>query len=1558
MKKLLFLLSATLLAVTLMFGVFAAENVVYLADGGTGDGLSASSPLGAITDAYAALPNGGTIVICGKYTVGNTSNVTLPANTSEITITSVFGGVDYRTTNSAILSFNGTSFLKLSGSTVFDAITMSLDKTAAGICANFNPVTITESVSVVQASGGTGYYMYLVIGTNADTVNTLGEGEVLHINVNGGKFINFTAFTRNIATTSLGTVVLNIGGNADIRDLCTGSLGANSYAGSCVANLSGNARVTNFYLGGYKSGGMKGDVAVNITDNASITAINNYNATFFPASQRYLNVYSENVTLPSGYAACFDTVTSGANVAFVKDGGSGNGLSPFTPTGSIQTAYAALGEADGTIVFVGDYTTTTTVKFPEHTGTVKLTSVYGGVDYRAIYGAGLHWAGTGFIKLYGPTVVDDINLELDKATAGFCANYNPLTVGYNVKTIHASGTDGYYLYIVGGPNGEATPTLAEGENNVINIFSGKYATVSGFSRSAASTSAGTVTLNIGGDVDIKELALGSITAGSGAGGATLSMSENANISKLYLGGYKSNGMSDDVTVNIDDYASIGTIENYGEAFFPSSTKTLNILSVDTSLPANYAQVFDTVTTVNQKLVATLTLPEDAPSSDKLTHLLINGQSAPYTMTEENRVVTVEFESVLDEVTISLTYKDESYQRISYTVTITDGATSVALAENKNYDGTVIYISDGGTGDGLTDTSPLATFADAYESLLADGGTVVVCGKLTMQKTTAPAHYGTVTITSVYGGVDYRTEGASLYYPVSSVFVLGGKTVFRDITLDFVTNGLISAANNPVVFDTGITINYDPAQNDEAGLYLVGGYNVNAIPQDADYTGDTSITLRSGSFSRVFGFSRYVGNRDQSGTANITLENDAHVRYLIAGATGNSATSNNANIKLSDGAIVETLYLGGLQKDNYMYGETVVDITGITTGTIYEFDGISLYAMANGTDTLYYAPATVPDGVLHLASLALVDNILSICDINGSHVFGDAYENMFDTSRQIHTCSVCGYTELIGNAPEKVAENVLFVANGGFGDGTNPAYPLGSYEDAMKALSVTGGTIVISGEYTIEANLSYKHGSDPSFFQEPKHTGAILVTSVYGGTDYRESGAKFVFNGLMDYKLSGPVTFDNINFDTTDASAANTIAARYNPLTMGDGCKMLKTYEADGYMLNIVGGYKYFRYTDFEGVEIEDEWLRLLNHVIYTNDTSLPDEGTLNIGNTVARAKAADAFNALWAEMEEKGMQLPIVSSAYQTYEWKHDFFANFLGNTRANHPDWDYERAYIYVTKSCGEPGRSEHHLGIAVDMYDNTINSDSPNHDYCTTEEWDWLVNQGNAAKHGIILRYPDNAYCRSATGFINEAWHFRYIGTEHANAYIESGYPIFEYYIADTLGLFEKDSSVTLNGGSYYAINGGSVEYDAITFTGTKRVTVADSVVYTSIADVDYELKTTVSADAGYYAESSVSENKVGTIVFNACIENYDELNIESFGFYIYNEGKVEKANVVSTDIQLLKSNDGKINLVVANIPVNNFASKVLAMPYAVINGETVSGNVCTFCVNDSLKWLGELK
>ena len=68
MKKPVFPLFFALCAALLCVGL-AALDTVYVNDGGTGDGLSAASPLGSMTAALDAVKGGGTVIITETATL-------------------------------------------------------------------------------------------------------------------------------------------------------------------------------------------------------------------------------------------------------------------------------------------------------------------------------------------------------------------------------------------------------------------------------------------------------------------------------------------------------------------------------------------------------------------------------------------------------------------------------------------------------------------------------------------------------------------------------------------------------------------------------------------------------------------------------------------------------------------------------------------------------------------------------------------------------------------------------------------------------------------------------------------------------------------------------------------------------------------------------------------------------------------------------------------------------------------------------------------------------------------------------------------------------------------------------------------------------------------------------------------------------------------------------------------------------------------------------------------------------------------------------------------------
>ena len=106
----------------------------------------------------------------------------------------------------------------------------------------------------------------------------------------------------------------------------------------------------------------------------------------------------------------------------------------------------------------------------------------------------------------------------------------------------------------------------------------------------------------------------------------------------------------------------------------------------------------------------------------------------------------------------------------------------------------VTISSGGTvtanggnggnvsGDGIR-SEPFETLARAIDEICYTGGTVVLTDRYVLDagrevvdsipRYNAPTNYKPITITSVYGGRDYRESGASLHFPDKSAYLLGG-----------------------------------------------------------------------------------------------------------------------------------------------------------------------------------------------------------------------------------------------------------------------------------------------------------------------------------------------------------------------------------------------------------------------------------------------------------------------------------------------------------------------------------------------------------------------------------------------------------------------------------------------------------------------------------------------------------------------------------------------------------------------------------------------------------------
>ena len=116
-------------------------------------------------------------------------------------------------------------------------------------------------------------------------------------------------------------------------------------------------------------------------------------------------------------------------------------------------------------------------------------------------------------------------------------------------------------------------------------------------------------------------------------------------------------------------------------------------------------------------------------------------------------------------------------------------------------------------------------------------------------------------------------------------------------------------------------------------------------------------------------------------------------------------------------------------------------------------------------------------------------------------------------------------------------------------------------------------------------------------------------------------------------------------------------------------------------------------------------------------------------------------------------------STYRSYEYQENLYNNYAKVDGVNKAD-------TYSAR----PGFSEHHTGLAIDI--DNIKSSYLNFE--NTEEFIWM--QENAHKYGFILRYPKDK--EDITGYMYEAWHYRYVGINIATYIKENNITYEEYY------------------------------------------------------------------------------------------------------------------------------------------------------------------------------------
>lgn len=174
--------------------------------------------------------------------------------------------------------------------------------------------------------------------------------------------------------------------------------------------------------------------------------------------------------------------------------------------------------------------------------------------------------------------------------------------------------------------------------------------------------------------------------------------------------------------------------------------------------------------------------------------------------------------------------------------------------------------------------------------------------------------------------------------------------------------------------------------------------------------------------------------------------------------------------------------------------------------------------------------------------------------------------------------------------------------------------------------------------------------------------------------------------------------------------------------------------------------------------------------------ALPESFTPNVTEVDNQqridSRIVDAWYA-WKEAALSAGHRLFFASGYRNVELQ---TTNF-NNTYQSYINQGYseEEALSKTKEYLTEPGHSEHHTGLALDIVDEEwiVAGRGLETAYETQASQQWLI--ATMADYGFVLRYPLGK--EEITGIQYEPWHFRYVGPENARFMVKHQLVLEEY-------------------------------------------------------------------------------------------------------------------------------------------------------------------------------------
>ena len=417
----------------------------------------------------------------------------------------------------------------------------------------------------------------------------------------------------------------------------------------------------------------------------------------------------------------------------------------------------------------------------------------------------------------------------------------------------------------------------------------------------------------------------------------------------------------------------------------------------------------------------------------------------------------------------------------------------ALATGDN----VVYVKDGGTGNGATPDTAMGDLFAAIDRL-SDGGTVVVCGDLTVTGTSSThiwtwgANSGKVTVSGKYNGIDYNPT--ITFKGTKNVIECASAIEFDNLTLDHCATGGSTEfyAGPSLTFGNNMTFLNDGAEitTSKNGFITVRLGNYNAACQDS------RVEIFSGTLSYVQG----ANNKQPVTNSTIILHPGVKLTdHLQCSGTGQNVGTGNVTV---DGADINVLYINGHGVAKVTESMTISVKNSNINQLLYNRSG-------SGTPTCAAVDLTLDN-----------TTVGSLCNIDNSLVTGNANLTLKNYTDLTLTNTLSGWDSLtLNNATVWVdaayAGPAAFTADSDsllIVDDATATIPTGALKESAAVVTVDGTNVAdLGAAYTalsaqggiirLATDITVALKSDTEFYAWPNYvysgtakTGPVTITS--------------------------------------------------------------------------------------------------------------------------------------------------------------------------------------------------------------------------------------------------------------------------------------------------------------------------------------------------------------------------------------------------------------------------------------------------------------------------------